>query len=269
MDMARGAGYRPVRVMIVDDDDIDRRGMSSVLSDGPEIEVVAALTHREALQSSTRWSCADVVLVDAADERLNDDQFPGVQVVDQIRRVHAGRPPTIIVVSEHYYDDALRRRMHEARPDYFHHRTHLNDGDALRRMVLHPQYVSAAVPPCLDLETQFRHGVTEYSRVNRAVTFARDRDLLELLATRPEPRSRAWLRLRKDFNREARLNPVTTDGRTPDRAQDYPSLPQISRFLTWATRVKHRHPTQGEANDLTVQIHGSDRRALVLAAAQR
>jgi hypothetical protein len=104
--------------------------------------------------------------------------------------------------------------------------------------VLHPERVCAAVPPSVDLETQFRHGVTRYTRVNRAVNFASERELMKLLETRPEPRSRAWLRLRKEFNEEARLSPITTDGRTPDRPQDHPSLPQISRFLTWATRVK-------------------------------
>lgn len=53
-----------------------------------------------------------------------------------------------------------------------------------------------------------------------------------------EPRSRKWLRLRQEFNEEARLNPVTADGRIPDRPQALPSLPQIARFLEWATRTK-------------------------------
>jgi hypothetical protein len=109
--------------------------------------------------------------------------------------------------------------------------------------VSHPDRVSAPVAACSDIEAMFRHGVTEHTRVNRAVAFARERRLMHLLATRPEPRSRAWLRLRRDFNHEARLNPVTNDGRTPDRAQDYPSLPQISRFLTWATKVKTGSPS--------------------------
>jgi DNA-binding NarL/FixJ family response regulator len=260
-----GNAHRPVRVVIVDDDDINRRGMVSVLNDASEIEVVAALTHVEAMHGSMRWNVADAVLVDAADERRDDDHFPGVQVVEEIRRSSLTRRPTVIVVSEHYYDDALRRRMHEARPDYFHHRTHLYDGEALRRVVLHPERVSSAVPPCVDLEAQFRHGVTDYTRVNRAVTFARERGVLDLLAARPEPRSRAWLRLRKDFNREARLNPVTTDGRTPDRAQDYPSLPQISRFLTWATRVKRGHHMPDDVTDLGLRSSDGDLRILALA----
>jgi DNA-binding NarL/FixJ family response regulator len=262
-------GHRRVRVVIVDDDDINRRGMASVLNDASDIEVVAALTHIAAMQQSIRWDFADVVLVDGADERRDDDHFPGVEVVDEIRRSRPTRPPTVIVVSEHYYDDALRRRLREARPDYFHHRSHLHDGEALRRIVLHPERVSSAVPPCVDLETQFRHGVTEYTRVNRAVAFARERRLMELLAARPEPRSRAWLRLRKEFNQEARLNPVTTDGRTPDRPQEDPSLPQISRFLTWATRVKRGHHMPDDLTGLGMRSRDRASGSLHLAAAQR
>jgi DNA-binding NarL/FixJ family response regulator len=258
-------GHR-TRVVIVDDDDINRRGMTSLLSDTREIEVVAALSHLQALAGDTAWSATDVVLIDAADERRDDDHFPGVQVVEEIRRACAGRAPTVIVVSEHYFDDALRRRMQEARPDFFHHRTDLNDGSMLRRIVLHPEAVSSAVPPCTDLETQFRHGVTKYTRVNRAVAFARERDLVELLADRPEPRSRAWLRLRKEFNREARLNPVTTDGRTPDRSQEYPSLPQISRFLNWATRIK---PGYQPPEDLGYVQFGSARTLTAVAGTRR
>lgn len=182
----RGCGGQwPVRVVIVDDDDIYRRGMVSVLNDASEIEIVAALSHIQAVQDGIGWSCADVVLVDAADERRLDDHFPGVQVVETIRRSCPNRTPTVIALSEHYYDDALRRRMHEARPDYFHHRTDIYGGEALNRIVMYPELVSSPVPPCIDLETLFRHGVTEYSRVNRAVAFAREHRIFEHLATRP------------------------------------------------------------------------------------
>jgi len=37
---------------------------------------------------------------------------------------------------------------------------------------------------------------------------------------------------------DARLTPMTAGGHLPDRNQDLPVLPQIARFLTWATRVK-------------------------------
>jgi len=39
----------------------------------------------------------------------------------------------------------------------------------------------------------------------------------------------------------------TTDGRSPDRAQELPSLPQIARFLSWATKVKTDPPALSDA----------------------
>lgn len=51
-------------------------------------------------------------------------------------------------------------------------------------------------------------------------------------------RSRAWLRYRAMFNEVARLNPVNADSTVPERDQHDPSLPQIERFLQWATRAK-------------------------------
>jgi hypothetical protein len=57
----------------------------------------------------------------------------------------------------------------------------------------------------------------------------------------PSGRSRALLRARSEFNKAARLIPVNADGTEPDRNQRDPSMPQITRFLDWATRAK----TQG------------------------
>lgn len=259
-----GTPPRLARVVIVDDDDISRRGMASVLADAYQLEVVAALSHEGVLHGSVRWDAVDVVLVDAVDERCVDDHFPGVRVVDRIRQYRLAASPTVIVVTDHYYDDGLRRRMREARPDYFHNRACLQDGEALRQLVQQPERYSAPVPACVELEALFRHGVTDRTRVNRAVAFARERGLMALLATRPELRSRAWLRLRREFNHEARLNPVTADGRTPDRAQDYPSLPQIARFLRWATRVKTGAPADGE--ELYQGRRPLERRPLLLVA---
>lgn len=112
------------------------------------------------------------------------------------------------------------------------------DGAVLRDAVLHPERARRPVPEPRDPEAQFRNGVTDATRVNRAIQYAMERDVAERIAERADPRSRRWLRLRRDFNNEARLTPVTSDGRQPDRHQELPSLPQISRFLNWATKVK-------------------------------
>lgn len=229
---------RPLRVGVVDDDDVNRHGMTGLLAAEPDLTVSVSLTHDAALAEDECWSELDVVLVDAADRRREDDQFPGVQVVRHIRR---HRPPgtlIIVVVTGHYFDDAVRRRMREARADYFYHRGDMADADVLRDAVLRAEQARHAVPEPVDPEALIRLGVTSSTRVNQAVAHALGHELERELAERRDPRSRRWQRLRALFNREARLTPMTSDGRLPDRRQDLPSLPQIKRFLDWATKVK-------------------------------
>jgi DNA-binding NarL/FixJ family response regulator len=221
----------------VDDDEVARRGFVDILSGDPRVGSVVAASHDVATRWRDEWTGVDVVLVDAVDEGRDDDQFPGVRVVEQVRAM-ACRQPTVIVLTPYFSDDALRRRMREARADYFCRRAELGRADRLLDAVCGSGLRQRAVPGPIDLETQFRHGVTDATRVNRGVSFALVHRLPELLAQRPSPRSRMWLRLRQEFNDEARLSPVTADGRLPDRQQDLPSLPQIARFLDWATRPK-------------------------------
>ena len=221
--------------------------MASLLADDDGIDVAASLTHAGALDRPDLWDGIDVVLVDAADERNAADHFPGVAVVEEVRR---HRPPgrtTVIVITGHFFDDAVRRRMREARADFYFHRSELGDARSLRDAVLHPQ-VARRVPDPVDPEALFSQGVTAETRVNRAVEHARDSGLAEALADATQPR-RTWLRLRREFNRDARLSPVTVDGRPPDRAQALPSKSQIVRFLEWATRVKTRLPPGSPGGD--------------------
>ncbi|WP_433518377.1 hypothetical protein ACQP2T_24435 [Nonomuraea sp. CA-143628] len=230
-------GTHGKRVVVVDDDDISRTGIVAILSGTPGVEVIAGLDHRAAAGWS--YEGVDVVLVDAADERSPDDHFPGVAVVEAVRRVRSRRQTTVIVLTGHFLDGAVRRRMREARADYFYHRSQLGDAARLRAAVLEP---SGGVPGPADPEEEIRLGVSPVSRVNAAVAHALAEHLPERLGERASPRSRAWIRLRERFNRQARLAPTTSDGRAPDRAQSLPSLPQIARFLTWATRVKTPPP---------------------------
>lgn len=234
------------RVAIVEDDEINLRGMTSLLADCPEIELVAALTHREAMsQDGDPWQNVDVALVDAADERAPGDQFPGVAVVQLIRRHRAPQQTTVVVITGHFFDDAVRRRMREARADFFYHRSELYDRQALYDAVLHPD-AHRRVPGPEDPEAEIRQGVGRATRVNRAVEHAMEQGLDKALTHRPPTRRRAWLRMRREFNRVAQLTPMTTDGRLPDRSQELPSLPQIARFLAWATRVKTDRPAKGD-----------------------
>jgi DNA-binding NarL/FixJ family response regulator len=234
---ADGGNRASVRVVVVDDDDVNRCGMAAVLGVSPPIHVIASLTHDDAVACHDVWDNTDVAIVDAADRRREGDQFPGVAVVEHIRR-HRPSGLIVIVVTGHFFDDAVRRRMREARADFFYHRADMADAEALYKAVLCPEGARRRVPEPADPEAEFRHGVTDGTRVNQAVGYAQEHDLQARLAERAEPRSRRWLHLRREFNRVARLNSITSDGRLPDRPQDHPSLPQISRFLVWAMKVK-------------------------------
>ncbi|MGH7692869.1 MAG: hypothetical protein ACREOA_09180 [Candidatus Dormibacteria bacterium] len=228
----------PKHVVVVDDDDISRRGIATLLAEDSGIEVLGELTHAQALGANHQWSLADVVIVDAADARREDDHFPGVAVVQAIRSRRSPAETMVIVITGHYFDDAIRRRMREARADFFYHRTELQDGQALRDAVLRPDEARAGVPPISDQEALIRIGVTSTSRVNEGVGFALRGGLESTLQANTGRLGRAWVRQRRDFNACTKLRTVTADGVEPAREQTDPSVPQIQRFLRWATKVK-------------------------------
>lgn len=227
------------RVVVVDDDEVSRDEFVGILAAHPEIEQVLACSHVVASRWQDEWADVDVAVVDATDERCVSDQFPGVAVVERIRRLRGHSIP-VIVVTGHYFDDALRWRMREAGADFFYHRTELRRDSALCDAVLHPDMALRGVPAIRDNEAILRHGVGKGTRVNDAVRHANAVDLIEQLEERRDPRSRRWQKARAEFNRRAHLYPVNSDGGLVDRPQNDPSVTQISAFLDWATRVKGR-----------------------------
>jgi hypothetical protein len=74
------------------------------------------MDHDQALASAGWWE-VDVVVVDAADDRRDDDHFPGVEVVEIVRRHRSVHLTTIIVITGHFFDDAVRTRIREAKAD--------------------------------------------------------------------------------------------------------------------------------------------------------
>jgi CheY-like chemotaxis protein len=226
------------RLVVVDDDDISRRGLAELLADRPELEVVGSLVHDGALEWDAEWDSIDIAIVDAADSRRFDDHFPGVGVVDHIRRRRSREQTMVIVITGHFFDDAVRRRMREAEADFFYHRSELQEAKDLYRAILDPESARAGVPEGMDPEAEFRLGVVATTRINDAVLFSHSTGLQESLRNREGDRSRSWARLRTSFNDIAHLYPVNADGTPPEREQHDPSLSQIERLLRWATRVK-------------------------------
>jgi DNA-binding NarL/FixJ family response regulator len=226
------------RVVVVDDDDISRRGLAELLADRPELEIAGSFVHDKALEWDAEWDTIDIAIVDAADSRRDDDHFPGVGVVDHIRRRRSREQTMVVVLTGHFFDDAVRRRMREAQADFFYHRSELQESEHLYEAILHPEQARAGVPDGTDPEAQFRLGVVPGTHINDAVSYSRSMGLSDKLTAREGDRSRSWSRLRTSFNEVAHLNPVNADGTPPERLQRDPSLTQIERFLNWATRAK-------------------------------
>lgn len=223
-----------LRVAVVDDDDVTRRGTCAILGDHPDIEVVLAVSHDGA---TGPWDEVDLLLVDASDHRRTDDQFPGVGVVEAVRA--DGHPDcTIVVLTGVLFDDVVRRRMREAGADFYYHRSELADAAKLLDVVL-GRVDRCGVPEPIDPEALFRLGITDRTRVNDGILAARDHGLF---SGDPSIGKRGVGRTarRTAFNERARLAPATAHGRPPEREQEAPSLPQIDRFLRWATRTDGR-----------------------------
>ena len=125
-----------VGVVVVDDDTWVRTGRAHALAETPDIEVVAALTHAEALARTAVWAEADVALVDAWDGRAGFDRFPGVAVVSAIRSHPRGSAIRIIVVTGHVVNEMLRLRMRQAGADYFYGHEEVADRESLVAAVL-------------------------------------------------------------------------------------------------------------------------------------
>ena len=126
------------RVIVVDDDEVSRRGLGEILADHPAIEVGGVLSHHAALTWDGNWHDVDVVIVDAGDERRLDDHCPGVEVVEHVRRAAGTHFPVIIAITGQFFDDAVRSRMREADADFLYHRSEVQDSASLYAAVLHP-----------------------------------------------------------------------------------------------------------------------------------
>jgi len=231
------------RVVVVDDNEITRTGAVALLGADPRVEVVAALDHDEARSWDGPWDRIDTVLLDAADESRADDQFPGVGVVTHVRAI---APPSVVVVvlTGHFLNDGLRRRMREVGADFFYARTSVSDGATLAAVVCNPDE-ARRVPPPQDPAALAALGITATSRIDDLVTAAEHEGLLGALGTGPGStpghRSRWWTSARRRLASAGRVRAVNRDGTAPQRDQDVPSLQQLRRIYEWATKVRPRH----------------------------
>jgi DNA-binding NarL/FixJ family response regulator len=101
----RGSGERSsIRVLIADDHTIVRNGVSQILSEQPDIEVVAQAADGDAAVALYRRDRPDVSLID-----LRMPALDGAQVVEQIRREF---PDAVLVVLTTFdADDDVERAL--------------------------------------------------------------------------------------------------------------------------------------------------------------
>ena len=101
----RGASERaPIRVLLADDHPIVRNGVSQILAEQPDIEVVAQAADGQTAVALYRRERPDVSLID-----LRMPALDGAQVVEQIRREH---PDAVLVVLTTFdADDDVERAL--------------------------------------------------------------------------------------------------------------------------------------------------------------
>jgi CheY-like chemotaxis protein len=226
----------PLRIAIVDDDEIARAIMGDLLTQQCDLEVVATMPHQMALGQTTLWSDIDVAIVDGADVRRTDDHFPGVNVVRHLRI--QSRSTMVMVITGFFFEDALRWRMKEAGAHFYYHRSELTDPEDLVRAVRTPVGRAPEIPAVSGPGELMVHGIGRGTRINDAVDFSLERRLPDVFHQRPDPRARRWLRLRQEFTDIAHAVPINADGTPPDRPQKMISWDQIERIHRWATRVQ-------------------------------
>ena len=213
------------------------------IDSSPELELVAAFGHTQALSWTGDWVGVDVVVVDAADEGSRGDQFPGVAVVRSVRATCAGRSqPLIVVVTGHYLHDGLRHRMKEAGADFYFLRSDLRSPEALVDVVLHPDRHRRGVPAVEDPGALRALGVEAASDVESFVGWVDGQHLGPALdgdsGPRDDPRSRRWARVRREAADAGGIEPRNlTTGDAP-LGHATPSIRQLSRLWHWAARIR-------------------------------
>jgi hypothetical protein len=231
------------RVAVIDDNTISLTGDVVSLAAHPLIEVVAAVSHDDALRwGEAEWSQLDAVVVDAArpfdDENhyREGDHFPGVAVVTRVRELCPDL--LIIVVTGRFFEDGLRRRMKEAGADFFYFRDHLRSPERLHRAVLEPEMCAAGVPDVQDPDALVALGVDSRSVVNRLIAYLEARGGLAATG-RGHKRSRRDDRARAEAtNAGIRAVNKTTGEPSHARNQRDPSRRQLGDLWTALAQVR-------------------------------
>ena len=200
--------------------------------------------HEQALCELQLWRDAEVVVLDAADEGRAGDHFPGVRVLRHIRLNAGSNRPTIVVVTGHFFDDGLRRRMADADADFFFLRPEIRSPEKLIDIVLNPENYRRGVPPVKDKNREALLGITDGTTLDDFIGYVEGYGLAPTLDRADAGRSpvgrRALIRHRKALAKGSRIDMLNiSTGTLPSESQKAPSMRQIRKIWTWAARVKY------------------------------
>jgi DNA-binding NarL/FixJ family response regulator len=95
MEQARAAA--PIRVVVVDDHPVVRRGLRALLDSLPDVQVVGEAADGETAVREVQLTIPDVVLMDV--------RMPGTDGIEATRRVRAATPGVAVLVLTMYDDD--------------------------------------------------------------------------------------------------------------------------------------------------------------------
>ena len=126
------------RVVVLDDEELMRRGQCSAFVEAGDFELVGCASTAEAVTWDEEWCGVDVAIVDAYDPRRRFDRFVGVEVVDHLRSLALERQPEVFVVGLWGGNPYLTVRLAEAGADHVYRRDELRCAAELLAAVRRP-----------------------------------------------------------------------------------------------------------------------------------
>lgn len=224
------------RVAIIDDDYWTLQGQRARLADHPGIEVVATLGHAEAAAWTTEWDDIDIAVIDAFDPSETFDRFPGVGVVESLRRQRRAGQTTAVVISGHMHNQLLKQRMFEAGADFYYHRSDIQTVDSLVEAILRTPPGNRAREA--DVARLRELGLRPGARPNAAIAEVVNAEMQDALHPVESQKStdasrRAFINLRGHVARQAKLTEDVTSAATAGTAVA-PTWRTTKRFLNRA-----------------------------------
>jgi DNA-binding NarL/FixJ family response regulator len=238
-----------MKVAVVDDDLWVRLGRAAALSREPGIEVVEMDPH-SAVEFGVGWAEIDVALVDAHDESEPFDRFPGVHVVEEIRRHDELVRTQVVVISGHCENVFLRLRMAEAGADYFYDHEDVRDLESLITAIRSPTTSHRVVFP--DASDLAKVGLRPGARPNAALHYLEVEGLDDAFVMKQSLKAlelsrRSVIRIRREVARLGGLKTMRPTG--PSRNLIAPEWRAVVDFVDRARGLERRQGPAYQTDD--------------------